>query len=460
MSAAMPRYKTSVEEEPHQTPTVAVTTVDDRLRSRKSRTGPQQHQQYLPASNDPHRDAETRHSTSSAPPVHLPLYSPMMVESSADARWWMWWWRWCSCERSVPWFRSAHVQIRHVAHRIRSSPSAVRILDWIRRHIYLVVFSLGFLLIQLIYNPLSARRIDHQLTFAVMSRYFAEQQRHLQSMGVMLPPVKVDFANVINTHAALREVLIRRQARMRTLQQLELNATAIQSNCLQASTCRYMVPRVLFVPGVLNWESTRPGRLQSHNVTILTFDDTERQRLVQVMSMLLDHSAGTPITAAAATSLSTLYHQMTDEGDKILLWSLCAVYAYGGYFVGNYLDLDLTRMRLVEDILLRDPNDATIHPSPVAVLLLESGLVSKRNDNIRLLAASPRSGALGCLLVNLLQFVGCCHLWIGNKHRHSLEHMNGSDGLVSAKTREATCPSVRARWPPQLLRPAIFGRNS
>ena len=97
----------------------------------------------------------------------------------------------------------------------RKTQSSAYALRFCRRHFRSAAVTALLLLVQIVYNPLSWRRIDHFLTFRVMARRFPKVDQALREAGVVLPATKIDFANAINTHAALRELLVRRAKRAR-----------------------------------------------------------------------------------------------------------------------------------------------------------------------------------------------------------------------------------------------------
>jgi hypothetical protein len=269
-------------------------------------------------------------------------------------------------------------------------------------------------MIHILYNPLSTRRIDHQLSFLVMARYFRQQEALLRDQGVILPRTRVSVANEIDTHAALREVLVRRQMRARTLQRLEQQANRMeQSTCLdsegnQARPCSTVIPQVLFQPSNNDWEPPRPGRLHCNNITLLKYDDTEMRRLVEDVSLLLNDAAVRGVGNDAVSReqrLDVLYDQLKQTDDRIQLWALCAVYLYGGFFVGNHYTDD--PIQIVDDVLFRyeqSPlSNQVLASSPVAIVLLASDMTSQMQNSFRFLAATPRHGHLGCLLLRLSQ---------------------------------------------------------
>jgi Glycosyltransferase sugar-binding region containing DXD motif len=280
-----------------------------------------------------------------------------------------------------------------------------------------------------------------------MARYFRQQEALLRDQGVVLPRTRVTVANEIDTHAALREVLVRRQTRARTLQRLEQQASSMeQSTCLdsrgsQARSWPAFIPQVLFQPSTFDWEPPRPGRLHSNNITLLKYDDTEMRRLVEDVSLLLNATSLRRVgnDASRERRLEAVYDQLKQTDDRIQLWALCAVYLYGGFFVGNHYTDDPIQMKIVDDVLFRyEQSIQVLASSPVAIVLLASDMTSQMQNSVRFLAASPRHGHLGCLLLRLSQ---------------SDSHENVNGGLIrrmfpflELESRSSSDPDSWLRW--------------
>lgn len=362
---------------------------EDRLRSRKSSTGnagvqlPQQHQHGQSSTGTGTGNWSPLHTTGG--PVFRRLKDGRLLSRNTSAsspvlsR--------CLVIMGAV-YAQASVTYNALKQGARSSPKRTFVLLWGCRHFRLVILTVLIVLIQIIYNPLSWRRIDNILTFRVMARHFRAQEQALLEAGVALPRTQVDYANVINTHAALREVLIRRQKRARTLQSLERAASA---HC-DDRTCQTLttIPKVLFVPSILNWEPPRPGVLASGNFTLIRYDETEMRHLIQDVSLLLHPSK------YEAQPLVAIYDRLMQQ-DKIQLWSICTVFLHGGIFVGN----SNHQQPMVDDLLFG--NDSFVKRgtrASTAVVVVE-GSGTEKQGRFRLLVATPRHGLLGCLLRSL-----------------------------------------------------------
>jgi hypothetical protein len=251
------------------------------------------------------------------------------------------------------------------------------------------------LVIQLVYNPFSWRKVDHFLTFRVMARQFPRREAALLARGVVLPRTAIDYANVINTHAALRELLVRRERRSLALQTLESQASSCAAThganqpraAEQQDAGNCSIGRILFVPAVFGWEPQRPGKVAAAAYASLTFDEVEMRQAVEDCGVLLD----LPL-------LLDTYDSLPDADARIQLWSLCSVYYYGGMFVADRRTTTQQQQQQVEDILF-DPSSElnSLRPlAPQAVVILETPGGEK--EKIALLAATPRHPLLGCFL--------------------------------------------------------------
>jgi hypothetical protein len=183
---------------------------------------------------------------------------------------------------------------------------------------------------------LKTRRVDHMLTYWVMAKVFASQQAELKAMGITdLPMTKIDYANDINTHASLRELLIRREIRAEHLQRLEAHAEQcrwlssadppFERNCNDPG-----LPRYLFVPNIAGWLPMRPPDLLTYNLTSISFVEIEMKQLVDQTVASLNQQFGND----DASTLRSLYYQFSPL-DRIHIWALSAIFLYGGVFLGS-----------------------------------------------------------------------------------------------------------------------------
>jgi hypothetical protein len=196
--------------------------------------------------------------------------------------------------------------------------------------------ALGILLILVmvwILPFLKTRRVDHMLSYWVMAKVFASQQAELKAMGIIdLPVTKIDYANDINTHAALRELLIRRERRAEHLQRLEAHAEQCSwlSSDPSERNCNPGLPRYLFVPNIAGWFPTRSPDLLRYNLTSISFQEIEMKQLVDQAVASLNQQFGNE----DASTLHSLYYQFSPL-DRVHIWALSAIFLYGGVFLGS-----------------------------------------------------------------------------------------------------------------------------
>jgi len=240
------------------------------------------------------------------------------------------------------------------------------------------------------------RTIDHMFMRRAMEQNFGEQTKALEQLGLKIPIPDLDPKNVLGlrTHAARKEMLVRRELRSRALIALSNAGEDYPKGCgsdktilpsflfestEQHSNCG--VPRVLFVPSFNNWTLQRPA-LVSHFKS-LTFDETEMRELVEDV----------------APALLNTFDVMLAVDDKVHLWALCAVYMYGGIFTGDRLSVD---QQSVTDLLLDGKGilGPAPHGAPLAVVKFEKSAESSTKQ-ISVLAATPRHPHLRCVLSKL-----------------------------------------------------------
>lgn len=284
-----------------------------------------------------------------------------------------------------------------------------------RRHPYLVAAAVTLLVfIQIAYNPFSWRKVDHFLSFRVMALYFPKLDQELKALGVILPRTNIDYANVINTHAALRSLLVRREKRALALRNLEASAQL----CDQHDECQHSVPGSVFVPMVFEWDYPRRNLLQAHNYTTLLFEESEMRQQIEDTSRFLH-------PGEIAQPLVELFDQFPKYEDKVSLWSICAIFFYGGIFVGNNC-FEGSKLReggrdFIGNFLFRRNQLLEGQFSrPVAAFI-----VGGDQRQIYLLAATPRHPMLGCILMDIegdtqrMLDNGFAHLFIRNSNEKS-----------------------------------------
>lgn len=238
------------------------------------------------------------------------------------------------------------------------------------------------------------RKIDHMFMKMAMDQTFGEQAIALKQLGLNLPVPDLDPRNVLGlrTRDARKELLVRRELRSKALIALSNTGEDYPKGCgsdrtllpsflfesdHHSSQCG--VPRVLFVPSFPSWHPQRPGLVSKFQS--LPFDETEMRDLVEDVA---------PALLKSFDILPTV--------DKVHLWSLCAVYVYGGIFIGDRMSI---QQQSVEDLLLDTEGilSPAQHDAPLAVVKFEQ--VSANTKQISMLAATPRHPHLRCVLSKL-----------------------------------------------------------
>ena len=216
-------------------------------------------------------------------------------------------------------------------------------------------------------------------------------------MGVQLPGVHLTQPTEllqINTNAAQREHLIRREGRSLRLIQLEESAERFQRSGRGAADAprimhlfrkttapqRYtLVPNAVFLPTVQGWVAPRPGK--PHSFWHVQFLEFEMRELIEdTFSTMLD-----------------VYDALETQEEKIYLWSICAVYFYGGVFLSqSALDDEAAVDALMEasSPMFRELN-ATDTTSPLGILAFSD---NSTGLDLFAIAATPRHPHLRCVL--------------------------------------------------------------
>jgi mannosyltransferase OCH1-like enzyme len=234
-----------------------------------------------------------------------------------------------------------------------------------------------------------------------MEKHFGEEENALKELGIHLAKPVLDPMNVLSlrTHAAQRELLVRRELRARALISLTNAAEDYPKGCNSAdktllpsflfeseNSLKCGVPKVLFVPNLITFHRQRPGHVTDY--TSLLFDESEMRDLVEDV----------------APALLKTFDGMTTTDNKIQLWALCAVYYHGGIFIGDRLAI---QQESVEELLLDHDGilGPTDHSAPVAVVKFETLTVGKKGKGakkqISMIAATPRHPHLRCVLSSL-----------------------------------------------------------
>ena len=265
-------------------------------------------------------------------------------------------------------------------------------------------------------NPMEGGRygrwIDETIVQYVLADNYEKRRLELQDIGVDLP----DFRNLkevltINTKAALREVLIRREARGQKLLDLEDVAENYERFCLtsqdknsvghlpashDALSGRGMpmtsIPNVVYFPQAESWLPPRPGIVKSDELLYFTAGEM-RDTIAQF-----------------CPKLQKAYDSLNTFSQKVNMWSICTIYTYGGVYVGNKSSISIDSLKEVLKLISigrhsKTPNANGDCFSPFGIATFEKRVSVTENSDflveISLLAATPRHPHLLCLIDKL-----------------------------------------------------------
>ena len=180
-------------------------------------------------------------------------------------------------------------------------------------------------------------RWSMQQAFDVKLRKEEEQMRKL---GIVLPPRDKSqdqpFREFnLRFDAAYRTLLVQRETRALALATAERNADKGKD---------LPFPEILFIPQSLHWVPPRPVTL--NHLQRISFDDEERRQAV------LD----------ACPNLKTIFDNVFDANDKIQIWSLCMIFYYGGFFLGDRIQSP-SSVDVIEGLVGTETSFARVHVS-------------------------------------------------------------------------------------------------
>ena len=258
-------------------------------------------------------------------------------------------------------------------------------------------------------------KVDRYFIQKVIDRTARKQRDQLKDLAVALPgthTTKPTELLQINTNAALREHLMKRERRSLYLIDLEESAEKYQRNCqnepkydplqlFQKPTPEIfpLIPQVLFVPNTKSWKNPRPGKPGSFRK--VEFLEMEMRELMEdTFSSMLD-----------------TFSRLETERDRIVLWSICAVYFYGGLFVSDtasYHEREVQAMMNGEAKSIFSSRNGTDCTQPIGYLSFTvnpnqdaAGVhrgtkvntsTNRTEPDLFLLAATPRHPHIRCLL--------------------------------------------------------------
>jgi hypothetical protein len=256
-----------------------------------------------------------------------------------------------------------------------------------------------------IHGGIWGAKLDRSNTKRVMKETSERKFRELEQFGVKLPDTEPPSGLLdIDTHAALREHLVRREARAKHLIQLEAVADAYQRGCVETkeggplhsffhnsdgSLPHHGIPKHMFVPDVVSWQRPRPGKPSSF--VQLTFNEAEMRLLI----------------ADNYLPLLRTFDSLKRLDDRIHLWSICALYFYGGAFLGQsaiaHSDLVVDIVKTSANSLFEGIRNHCSSPTALAVFNKAQNTKGKAEIDVFMIAATPRHPHLRCVM-NQLEF--------------------------------------------------------
>ncbi|KAL7579843.1 hypothetical protein ACA910_004856 [Epithemia clementina (nom. ined.)] len=259
------------------------------------------------------------------------------------------------------------------------------------------------------------QRIEKWGNLHIFDEVQSQQLQLLNSLGIVLPPaIPTDRSSFhvlkLQSQAAIRELLVRREQRAQTLSKLERHANESMYTCTRNSqhpndavsakppnsavspkepdrqaaveasrtinndTC--IIPHVIFVPDKkFGWQSPRPGESQRYQQ--LLFDEREMRQLI----------------TDTRPSLIPLFDGFSQhEIDRIHLWAVCSVFYFGGIFVGSASRSDA---KILKPLVWSDHSPVANKRGGAPLLFA----IFDDSQKIRFLAATPRHPALLCSLI-------------------------------------------------------------
>lgn len=250
--------------------------------------------------------------------------------------------------------------------------------------IWFVLFPLryGILGYRTMGGGMLGRGIDSLTRTLIYRKTIHERNAKLQAMGIQLPPLQDEINKrgiPTQPQAALVEILLRSFTRNIQLDQAKELGKEWKNQC-RFNNSTSSVPRQILQPDCGSF--FRPLRGYS--------DD-------DLITIHFDHSAMRRVVEEKIPSLLSYFDRSMDKEEQVMLWSLIALYSYGGFVFGpSTRDV----APLVTEVVQANHGCAEI-----GIILLESR--SDVNDEpriqIKMMAATPRHPCVLCLLKNLEQ---------------------------------------------------------
>lgn len=203
-----------------------------------------------------------------------------------------------------------------------------------------------------------------------------KRTKHLEELGIQLPPMKdiINKKGIPNLpQAALAELLVRSKVRARQLQEAKDAASRWKANCNSSIPNQVLQPdhgaffRPLYAPGleIIRW----------------------------------DHQTMRTLIHERFPTLLRKFDRSVDKNEQTLIWSLCALFTYGGFVFGtNYRSVDPYLDGIV---------GARGGCRPVGVFLFDSMVAAEQKSaEMLFMASSPRHAHLKRVIKRLEEEAG------------------------------------------------------
>ena len=205
---------------------------------------------------------------------------------------------------------------------------------------------------------LIGRLVDSTMRRRILTMRLNQRKQILLDLNLQLPASSqlVNQRGIVNLPQSTVEQILVRSASRNMEQKMALNrATEWKKNGCKGSDSA--IPDQILQPNYGSWFRPLVGR---NDIKRLQFSDDESYQLIkQDFPMILP-----------------MYKRTLETDARILIWSVCAIYQYGGYFLGNSTRLVDAEIRKIYD---KPPSSCS-----------DFGIAFLSSTSLTLLAASPR----------------------------------------------------------------------
>jgi mannosyltransferase OCH1-like enzyme len=205
---------------------------------------------------------------------------------------------------------------------------------------------------------LVGRWVDSRARIYALGVYLKRRKQQMLDLDVELPVSKQQFnrQGIVNLPQSTLEHLLVRSTLNKNAQQRAMAEAADWKEKL-CQTRDTAIPDQLLQPNYGSWFRPLADR---KDTTMLLFSEEDMYQLITQFF----------------PTIAPLYKRTLDQDERVLIWSVCAMYQYGGYFVGNTtrtLDSELIKISIIK-------------PSPCS----DFGVSLLNEDSVILLSVSPR----------------------------------------------------------------------